>query len=98
MIFKRIVSRENGTPWTVIGMSTEQWHSIPVQEVVISELIAMQDGVFFHALEEDYVHWHDEYPHVIVWQGELYLEDGHHRVMKALLRGQKKVLARVLGL
>lgn len=28
---------------------------------------------------------HDWYPHIVVWDGEIYLEDGHHRaVMRAL--------------
>ena len=97
-MFKRIVSRENGTPWPPTGMNTEKWRTLPLNQFPISELIAMQDGVYFHALAEDYVHMHDDWPHVVLWNGEAYLEDGHHRVVKALLRGEEFIVARVLGL
>jgi len=99
MPFKRIVSREDGEPWGDTGMSSLTWLSVPPANVVIADLIATQPGVLLHALARDYDETPiggDVYPHVILWDGELYLEDGHHRVVRRLLRGKKKVMARVI--
>ena len=38
----------------------------------------------------------DVYPLVVAWAGRLYLEDGHHKVTRAALRGEATVWARVL--
>lgn len=37
----------------------------------------------------------DDFPHVVKHGADLYLEDGHHRVVRAALRGDEKILARV---
>lgn len=98
-MFKDIISRDEGEPWGSSGMTSATWLTVPVSEVPISELIATQNGIYFHALREDHEHLHgDPYPHVIKWDGEYYLEDGHHRVVKAALRGAQSVIARVLSL
>lgn len=98
-MFKRIISRDNGTPWPSPGMTTAKWLTLPVREFLISELIATQPGILLHALAEDHVHLYgDPHPHVVEWENEYYLEDGHHRVFKALLRGEKTIRARHMGL
>ena len=99
MPFKRIISRDNGTPWGKTGMTSKKWLKVKTVNVKISDLIATQPGVLLHALSLD---WRetpvggDKYPHVISWRGELYLEDGHHRVIRSLLKGKRKVKVRVL--
>lgn len=96
-MFKAAVSRANGTPWPAPGMTSEKWLDVPIRELLIAELIATQDGVYFEPLINDLIPiGGDPYPHVVEWCGDLYLEDGHHRVVKAILRHEPTVLARVL--
>lgn len=65
----------------------------------IAELVATQPGVFLHALRDKTAPvGGDKYPHVILWEGTYYLEDGHHRVVRRLLKGKKNVKARLLEL
>lgn len=79
-------------------MSTRKWLDVPVVEVEIKGLVATQPGVWLHALSSTAPApvGGDQYPHVIHWKDIMYLEDGHHRVVKAALQGQTHVLARVL--
>lgn len=98
-MFKAVISRDNGTPWPETGMNSKKWLDQPVRWVYIPHLIATQPGVLFHALMDSYDEipvGGDKYPHVIVWNGEYYLEDGHHRVMKRLLSGDKWAPVRLL--
>lgn len=86
--------------WMSQGMTTERWMTeIPVEVVRIGELIATQSGVLLHALMEPAPESRsgDPTPHVLRFNGRLYLEDGHHRVVRARLRGQLYVYARVLS-
>jgi hypothetical protein len=64
--------------------------------VKIGDLIATQPGIYFHGLDRDHHVGGDRYPHVINWAGHLYLEDGHHRALRAALNGEATITARVL--
>lgn len=98
-MFKGIISRDNGEPWGSTGMTTAKWAHIPTRDVTITDLIATQPGILLRALtEENTPIGGDLIPHVINWQGNLYLEDGHHRAMRALLAGQRTLTARVLDI
>lgn len=99
-MFKAIISRDNGAPWGETGMTTARWREEVTPElVVISDLIATQPGVLLEPLSAS---WDalpvggDPVPHVIAYRGQLYLEDGHHRVARAALAGQTSIMARVL--
>lgn len=84
-------------PWADTGMTTEKWKQVPIFTLGIDDLIATQDGVKLSPLitpGESFCG--DEIPHVVSWRGNLYLEDGHHRVIGALCRNEKKIRARVL--
>jgi len=96
-MFKAIISRDNGEPWGPTGMSTSKWLRQPVQTFRIADLIATQPGILLHALTDGFQsRGADAYPHVIQWQGNTYLEDGHHRVVRAAINGERTVSARVL--
>lgn len=97
-MFAGIVSRDNGEPWPAQGMTSAKWRDVPVDVVYIASLYATQPGVLFHALGDDAPPpvGGDPLPHVIDWQGLLYLEDGHSRVVRAALRGNRLVCVRRL--
>lgn len=98
-MFAGIISRDDGDPWGPTGMTSKKWLSIPARPVRIKRLILTQDGVYFHSLIEPQTPvGGDEYPHVIQWNQRLYLEDGHHRVVRAAMQGYRLVMARVLTL
>lgn len=99
-MFKNIISRDNGCPWGTSGQTSATWLNVPVVKVPISELVATQPGVLLHALSETPPTpvGGDKYPHVILWEGTYYLEDGHHRIVRRLLKGKKKVKVRLLEL
>jgi hypothetical protein len=59
-------------------------------------LTATQPGIYFHGLTNTSPIGGDPHPHVINWAGHLYLEDGHHRVLRAALNGEATITARVL--
>ena len=98
-MFKGIISRDNGCPWGETGMSSAKWLDVPTAVLPIRELVATQPGVLLHALADDVPSpvGGDPFPHVIRWRGCLYLEDGHHRVVRARLNGRRAVRVRVLA-
>lgn len=99
-MFKRIITRDNGCPWGETDMTSQKWLDVPTALFPISQLIATQPGVLLHALADNVPMpvGGDIYPHVIHWNNEFYLEDGHHRVVRARLQGEQFVLARYLSL
>lgn len=97
-MFKDVISRDNGEPWPPTGMTSALWLLQPLIHVRISQLVATQPGVYFLGLRQDCEHLGADHPHVIHWDGNLYLEDGHHRALKTLLRGESGMLARYLSL
>lgn len=78
-------------------MSSALWLSVPVTSIRICELTATQPGIYFSPLirPTDPV-GADPYPHVICWRGAHYLEDGHHRTVRAVLNGQEFIEVRQL--
>jgi Arc/MetJ family transcription regulator len=49
-------------------------------------------------LAEDSTFYGDLFPHVVLWHGTMYLEDGLHRALRAALQQRNSIHARVLGL
>jgi len=49
-------------------------------------------------LATDSTFYGDLFPHVISWRGELYLEDGLHRALRAALQQRSVLHVRVLEL
>jgi len=61
---------------------------VPTQEhVVIARLLALDAGGPCEGP--------DPYPHIVAWCGRLYVHNGHHRWLRALLRGRRWLLVRV---
>lgn len=87
-------------PWPKGEMTTEKWKQVPAFWVPIGELIATQDGVkleyLTHGDRGRPSFSGDPNPHVVSWRGNLYLEDGHHRAVRAMMQAKKEIFARVL--
>lgn len=94
VIFKRV---GDSRPYPEHGY--QQWTSIPPQQVRLDELVTTKRTLDLEALlEEDSTFYGDLFAHVIVWQGEMYLEDGLHRALRAALQQRQTLHARVLEL
>ena len=92
-----IISRDNGCPWGTSGQTSASWLLVPVRVVSIKNLIATQPGLLFEALITPTLPiGGDPLPHVIEFEGKQYLEDGHHRVIRAAMRGRTHVVVRYL--
>jgi hypothetical protein len=86
-----------GRPYPPTGLTTALWASVPVEPVPLAELVTTQAHLDLAALLDDTVRpGSDLRPHVVEHDGVLYLEDGHHRCARAVLRGMTHVRARVL--
>lgn len=94
MIFKRV---GEGRPYPPHGLSHRQWAELPPRQVRLDQLITTKDTLQLAALlDEDSTFYGDLFAHVVLWQGELYLEDGLHRALRAALQQRTVLHARVL--
>lgn len=94
-----VTTRTDGDPWPAHGLTADTWYQQPTGFFRIATLTATQPGVLFEALiaEPDPVGG-DPLPHVVVHGGRTYLEDGHTRVVRALIAGRPMIRARYVEL
>lgn len=96
MIFKRIGSDR---PYPPHGLDARGWAGVAPTQVRLDELTTTKDTLQLdHLLDEDSTFFGDLFAHVVSWQGELYLEDGLHRALRAALQQRNVLHARVLEL
>ena len=96
MIFKRV---GDGRPYPEHGLRSRDWAQIPPSQVRLDELVTTKDTLQLAALlDEDSTFFGDLFAHVVSWQGDLYLEDGLHRALRAALQKRSVLHARVLDL
>ena len=71
---------------------------MPPRAVRLEQLTTTKSVLNLHdLLAEDSTFYGDLFPHVVLWRGQMYLEDGLHRALRAALMQQRPVLhARVL--
>ncbi len=95
-MFKAVEER----PYPETRLTTLEWLLIRPRHVPIHELIATQNHLRIAALDPAHhgSRSGDRLVHVIQWEGRLYLEDGHHRVVRERIAGADWVNARVLNL
>jgi hypothetical protein len=83
--------------WPSTGMTSAKWLEVYPRLVNIGNLTMTQDGIYFKALlEKNTPVGGDPYPHVVCWNGTSFLEDGHTRVVRALINGLTMIKARVI--
>jgi len=93
VIFKRV---GDGRPYPDHGLSARDWASLPPRQVRLSELVTTKDTLQLAALlDEDSTFFGDLFAHVVEWRGDLYLEDGLHRALRAALHQRQILHARV---
>ncbi|WP_344043071.1 type II toxin-antitoxin system VapB family antitoxin [Nocardioides panacihumi] len=93
MIFKRV---GDGRPYPDHGLSAKEWAGVPPRQVRLDELVTTKDTLQLAALlDEDSTFYGDLFAHVVEWNGELYLEDGLHRALRAALQQRHILHARV---
>jgi Arc/MetJ family transcription regulator len=94
VIFKRV---GNGRPYPEHGLGPRDWAALPPRQVRLDELVTTKDTLRLDTLlDEDSTFYGDLFAHVVRWRGELYLEDGLHRALRAALQQRQVLHARVL--
>lgn len=94
MIFKRV---GEDRPYPEHGYTQRQWASIAPYQVRLDQLVTTKRTLDLDTLlEEDSTFYGDLFAHVVAYQGELYLEDGLHRALRAALQQRQTMHARVL--
>lgn len=96
VIFKRV---GESRPYPEHGYTQRQWAVIAPQQVRLDELVTTKRTLDLEQLlEDDSTFYGDLFAHVVSWQGDLYLEDGLHRALRAALQQRQTMHARVLEL
>jgi len=96
VIFKRV---GDGRPYPDHDTTRRQWSEVPPRPVRLDQLVTTKSQLDLDTLlSEDSTFFGDLFAHVVQWQGDLYLEDGLHRAVRAALRQRTILHARVLDL
>ena len=86
-------------PYPEHGYTQKQWAVIAPQQVRLDELVTTKRVLDLEQLlEDDSTFYGDLFAHVVAWEGDLYLEDGLHRALRAALQQRQTMHARVLEL
>ena len=89
----------NGRPYPDHGFSTRDWAMIPPRQIRLDTLVTTKRELALDALlADDSTFYGDLFPHAVQWEGEMYLEDGLHRALRAALQQRNVIHVRVLDL
>jgi Arc/MetJ family transcription regulator len=93
MIFKGV--RES-RPYPDHGLRGRDWAALPPHQIRLDQLITTKVTLDLSTLlDEDSTFFGDLFAHVVEWRGDLYLEDGLHRALRAALQQRHVLHARV---
>ena len=96
MIFKDV---REGRPYPEHGLSMRDWARIPPRQIRMDELITTKRELRLDALlDEDSTFYGDLFGHAVLWEGQIYLEDGLHRALRAALQQRTVIHVRILNL
>lgn len=94
MIFKRV---GDSKPYPEHDTELRDWSDLPPRQIRLDELVTTKRTLDLDALlADDSTFYGDLFAHVVEWHGELYLEDGLHRALRAALQQRPVIHARVL--
>src|SRR3712207_2987185 len=83
----------------VTGVQTCALPIFPPRQVRLDTLTTTKRELALDALlADDSTFYGDLFPHAVQWHGELYLEDGLHRALRAALQQRNVIHVRVLDL
>ena len=78
-------------------VTTRDWSSVPPRQVRLQDLVTTKRTLdLAQLLADDSTFYGDLFAHVVEWRGDLYLEDGLHRALRAALHQRPTLHARVL--
>jgi Arc/MetJ family transcription regulator len=96
VIFKAV---HDGRPYPDHKLSARDWAAVAPRSVRLADLTTTKRELALdRLLDEDSTFYGDLFPHAVQWHGELYLEDGLHRALRAALENRTAIHARVLDL
>lgn len=96
MIFRAVGDHR---PYPPHGMGAADWTRLPPRMLRLDQLVTTRDTLSLRdLLSPDSTFYGDIFCHVVQWQGDLYLEDGLLRALRAALSGRAVVHGRVLSL
>jgi Arc/MetJ family transcription regulator len=97
VIFKAVGDKR---PYPDHGRTTpKEWAEVPPRLVRLDELITTKGTLNLDMLlSEESTFYGDLFAHVVQWRGDMYLEDGLHRAVRAALQQRPVLHARVLVL
>ena len=97
MIFKAVRERP---PYPDHGVTTQrEWAVIAPRQIRLADLTTTRATLDLRSLlDDDSTFYGDLFAHVVSWRGDLYLEDGLHRALRAALQQRQTMHARVLEL
>jgi Arc/MetJ family transcription regulator len=94
VIFKRVGDER---PYPEHGYSIGDWAKVPPRQVRLDDLVTTKRTLDLgELLSEDSTFYGDLFAHVVDFEGDLYLEDGLHRALRAALQQRHVLHARVL--
>jgi Arc/MetJ family transcription regulator len=96
VIFKAV---QDGRPYPDHGFSTRDWATVAPHSVRLDQLVTTKRELALDKLlDEDSTFYGDLFPHAVQWHGDIYLEDGLHRALRAALQQRTTMHVRVLDL
>ena len=91
-VYSGAISSPFNRPFTTVGVAEQETYPVPCLPPIKGQLDLET------LLAEDSTFYGDLFAHVVKWQGDLYLEDGLHRAVRAALQQRQVLHARVLEL
>jgi Arc/MetJ family transcription regulator len=96
VIFKRV---QDGRPYPDHGLSARDWANVAPRTIRLEDLTTTKKELALdQLLDEDSTFYGDLFPHAVQWCGEIYLEDGLHRALRAALENRHTIHVRILDL
>lgn len=97
VIFKAV---RDSAPYPDHGVTRQrEWSTIAPRQIRLDQLTTTRSTLDLrNLLDDDSTFFGDLFAHVVSYRGELYLETGLHRALRAALQGRTFIHARVLEL
>ena len=93
MIFKSVL---DSRPYPEPELTQDQWGQFAPRQIRLDELSTIKSTLDLNALlASDSTFFGDLFAHVIRYKGDLYLENGLHRAVRAALQGRTSLHARI---